>query len=193
MSVERIWQVRLPDGSAWIPLDSRPDDPRASWIYARSTADTFARDVGGTVVEVTRQQQGKLLDREIAETLAKPPQKSTSRVPSKPRSRRPFGRSVRRVIAAAIPEYVELSGPGRAALETARETADNTEYVDALRRLSAALPATLWVGYDPAKDRGFTQLAEPVWIAEDPQGGEDPAQWRQVARDEIARMLVEDV
>jgi hypothetical protein len=51
---ERVWQVRLPDGSAWIPSDSRPDDPRASWIYARSTADMFVRDVGGVVVEVPR-------------------------------------------------------------------------------------------------------------------------------------------
>jgi hypothetical protein len=42
-----IWQVKMPDGSVWIPADSRPGDPRASWIYARSTAQMFADKLGG--------------------------------------------------------------------------------------------------------------------------------------------------
>jgi hypothetical protein len=186
VSEERVWQVRLPDGSVWIPEDSRSDDPRASWIYARSTADMFARDVGGTVVEVTRQQKEKLLDAEIASALAKP--KASSKAP-KTRSR-PFGRAAQRAIAAAILENVPLNPHVRSAIDTARETADDVEYKAAIRTLTAGLPVTLWVGYEANRDRGLAQAIEPVWIAADPQG-EDPKQWRQIDRDEIVRIVVE--
>lgn len=55
----------------------------------------------------------------------------------------------------------------------------------------ASLPAALWVGYDADARRGFAQEAEPVWTTDDPQG-EDPKAWRQIGRDEIAMLLVED-
>jgi hypothetical protein len=129
------------------------------------------------------------LNREIAAALAepKPPSK-----PKPPRTRtRPFGRAARREIAAAILENVPLNYTARSAVDTARETADNAEYAAALRAIQAGLPATLWIGYDAHRDRGFAQAAEPIWTAEDP-AGEDPAAWSQIGRDEIARMLVED-
>jgi hypothetical protein len=177
MSSERIWQVRLPDGSAWIPPDSRPG-PRASWIHARSTADMFARQLGGTVVEVVPRQKGKVLDEEIAAAIARPR--------SRPRR---LGRTDRRARAQAIAEHVELSGAGRGALEIARETANAAEYEGALGRLTAALPAALWVGSDD--DHWYVQTSEPVWSTEDP-AGEDPAAWSQIERAEIVRSLVED-
>ena len=182
MTEERIWQVRLPDGSMWIAPDSRPDNQRASWIYARSTADMFARDVGGTVVEVTRQQKAKLLDKEINATLAKPK--------ARPRPHR-LGRLEGAARAAAILAYVALSGDARAALEVARATADMVEYKKMLHRLGAALPASLWVGNDRGSDDWFVQSAEPVWNNADSYG-EDPRAWSQIKRDEIARILVED-
>jgi hypothetical protein len=49
---EKIYQVLRPDGTFYIPEDARPGDPHASWIYTRYVADLFARDVGGTVVEL---------------------------------------------------------------------------------------------------------------------------------------------
>jgi hypothetical protein len=179
---ERIWQVRLPDGSMAIPADSRPDNPRASWIYARSTADMFAKDLGGTVVEVTRQQKAKLLDREIDAVIAKPK--------ARPHLRR-LGKISGAARAAAILDYVALSGDGRAALEVARATADMIEYKKMLHRLGVALPASLWVGNARRNDDWFVQSAEPVWSTDDPDG-EDPAAWKQIPRDEIARILVED-
>lgn len=184
MSDDRVWQVRLPTGAIWIPPDSRPADPRASWIYARSTADMFARELGGEVVEVSRRQKEKLLDQEIAVVLAAPAPKPK---PAKPR---PFGHTARRAVATAILENVPLSFAARSALDTARETTDDVTYKGALRALKGGLPATLWVGYDTRRDRGMTQTTEPVWISADPQG-EDPKQWRQIALDEIVSLLVE--
>ena len=46
-----VWEVVLADGSTWTPADSRPG-PTASHIYARSTADAFAAELGGTVRQV---------------------------------------------------------------------------------------------------------------------------------------------
>ena len=39
--------------------------------------------------------------------------------------------------------------------------------------------------------RGMAMLGAPVWSDEDPDGGEDPSHWMQIARDEIARILVD--
>ena len=184
---ERIWQVRLPDGSIWIPVDARPEDPRASWIYARSTADMFADELGGTVIEVTRRQHEKVLDREIDTALAQ------TKVPKAkaPKTRtRPLGRDARRAIAIAIRENIPLNNAARAAVDTARETADDTEYNRALRALKAGLPPTLWVGYD---GHGWVSEVEPLWITENPKEGEDPKKWQQIDRDAVAHMLVEDV
>jgi hypothetical protein len=178
---ERIWQVRLPDGSAWIPPDSRPGDPRSSWIYARSTAEMFAKEFGGKVVEIKPRQKGKVLDEEIASAIAKP------RAQSRPRR---LSSTDRRVRAAAIAEHVNLSGAGRAALKTARETADAAEYATALGKVATVLPASLWVGHDD--DHWYVQLAEPVWITDDP-AGENPSAWSRIERAELARILVEDV
>ena len=183
---EKIWQVRLPDGSIYVAADSQPGSPRAGWIYARSTANAVAKELGGEVVEVTRRQHEKALDREIVTALAKAPRSKT-----KTRTRS-FGRAARRAIAAAILESVTLNHHARAAFDTARETADTVTYKAALRTLEAGLPVTLWVGYDADRDQGFAQEAEPVWTTEDPMG-EDPAEWKQLERAEIARMLVEDV
>lgn len=180
MSDDRIWQVRLPDGSVWIPADSRPGDPRASWIYARSTAQMFADKLDGEVVEVKPRQKEKVLDAEITSALAKP---------ARPRRPQKLGRSARRDRALAIAEHVDLPATGRAALETARETADSAEYAAAIGRLAAALPAGLWVGSDD--DHWYVQAAEPIWIAADP-AGEDPAAWNRIDRAELARILVED-
>ena len=192
MSEEPVFQVRLPDGTAWIAEDSRPDDPRASWIYARSTADMFARQLGGTVVEVTRHQQEKLLDQEIAAALAEPRTPSKTKVPKTPKMRtRPFSREARRSIRTAILENVPLSYAARSAIDTAKETAVDAEHNVAIRTLRAALPTTLWISYDAKHAQGYVQEAEPIWITADPQG-EDPSQWQQIARDEIARVLVED-
>ncbi|HSX23432.1 MAG TPA: hypothetical protein VLE97_11715 [Gaiellaceae bacterium] len=185
MSDDRVWQVQLPDGSTWIPADSRPGDPRASWIYARSTADMFAQELGGKVVEVTRRQKERLLDEEISTALSKPigrPRAAKSR---------PLGRSAKRAIATAILENVAMTYPVRSAIVTAREAGDDATYKRALRTLQAGLPAALWVGYDADTRRGFAQEAEPVWTTADPQG-EDPKAWRQIDRDQIAMLLVED-
>ena len=191
MSDERIWQIRLPDGSVWIAEDSRPDNPRASWIYSRSTADMFAREVGGTVVEVTRRQKEKILDQEIASALNEP--KPAPKTPKTPKTRtRPFTRAARRAIRTAILENVPLNHAARAAVDTARdEDTDDAEYNVALRTLKSGLPATLWVGYDPDKDFAMANTVAPVWVNEDPQG-EDPRHWMQIERDDIARILVED-
>lgn len=188
MSADRIWQVRLSDGSVWIPADARPGDPRASWIYARSTADMFAKELGGTVVEVTQRQHEKVLDREIETVLTEPrPAKAKS-----PKTRtRPFSRAARRAIATVILEEVPLNNAARAAVDAAREAASDAAHNAAIRTLTAGLPATLWVGYEAPRDQGFAQAAEPVWIADDPHG-EDPGQWRRIERDEIARILTED-
>jgi hypothetical protein len=184
-SEEKIWQVRLPDGSIYVAVDSQPGSARAGWIYARSTADAVAKELGGEVVEVTRRQHEKALDREIDTALAKAPRSKT-----KTRTRS-FGRAARRAIAAAILESVPLNHRARSAIDTARETADTIAYKAALRALEAGLPTTLWVGYDADRDQGFAQQAEPIWMAVDP-AGEDPAAWKQLERPEIARMLVED-
>ena len=188
MSEPRVWQVRLPDGSVWIPEDSRPGDPRASWIYARSTADDFARKVGGRVVAVTRRQKDKLLDQEIASALGDPaPLKSKS-----PRTRtRAFSRTARRAIGEAVLASVPLPPSARSALGVARETADAAEYRSALGALAAALPPGLWATYDDRRDAALVQIAEPVWATDDPQG-EDPAKWQRIAREDVAQMLVED-
>jgi hypothetical protein len=183
VSNEKIWQVLLPDGSAWVPADSRPDDPRRSWIYSRSIADMFARDVGGEVVEVSRHQREKLLDQEIATVLTEPKTR-----PVKTRAR-PFPRTAREALATAILESVPLTYAARSALDTTRETADEGEHRAALGALKKGLPATLWIGYDPKSTRGFAQEAEPVWNTDDPQG-EAPGQWRQIVRDEIVDLLI---
>jgi len=194
VSDERIWQIRLPDGSMWIAEDSRPDNPRASWIYARATADMFAREVGGTVVEVTRRQKEKLLDQEIASALAEPkPTPKTTKAPKAPKMRtRPFARAAQRAIRTAILESVPLNHAARSAVDTARdEDTDDAEHNAALRTLKAGLPATLWIGHDPDEDFAMANTVAPIWIDEDPQG-EDPRHWMQIERDEIARILVED-
>lgn len=185
VSSEKIWQVLLPDGSTWVPADSRPDDPRRSWIYSRSIAGMFAGNVGGEVVEVSRHQREKLLDREIATVLAEPKRKTSS---VKTRAR-PFPRTARGALATAILESVPLTYASRSALDTARETADEGEYRTALGTLKRGLPATLWIGYDPKSARGFAQEAEPVWNTDDLQG-EAPSQWRQIILDEIVDLLV---
>lgn len=191
MSSDHIWQVKLPDGSVHVDIDARPDNPRASWIYARSTADEVAGSVGGVVVEVTRKQQEKLLDQEIASTLAKPLKDKSTKTPKPTKARtRPFSRSALRAIAIAILESIPLNYAARSAIDTAREPADDNEYNAAIRKFQPALPATLWIGHDPKSDQAFVQTAEPVWIAEDPDG-ESPGQWRQIERDEIVRILVE--
>jgi len=185
---ERIWQVRMPDGSFDVPVDAIPGNPRASWIYARSTADEVAARLGGTVVEVTKKKQGKLLDQEIASALTAP--KVTKPKAAKTRTR-PFGQTARRAIATAILEYVPLNYAARSAVDTARDTADSAKYKRLLETLQAALPGTLWIGYDAKRDQGLAQEAEPVWITADPQG-EDPSAWKLIDRDEIALMLVEN-
>lgn len=188
MSDEKIWQVRLPDGTVMIGDDARPDDPRRSWIYSRSIADMFADKVGGTVIEVTRRQKESVLDKEIAFALNEP--KSTTKPVPKTRTR-PFARGARRAIAAAIRESVPLNNAARSALDTAREAEDDAAYKAALRTLTAGLPVTLWIGYDPDEDFAAVNTVAPVWTDEDPSG-EDPRHWMQVERAEIARMLVED-
>ena len=189
MSDERVWQVRLPDGSVWIAADSRPDDPRRSWIYARSTADVVAEKLGGAVVEVTRRQKENLLDQEIAFALNEPKPAPKPKKTTKTRAR-PFSRAARRAIATAILENVPLNYAARSAVDTARETADDVEYKAALRKLKGVLPATLWIGYDPDKHFAMINTVAPVWIDEDPQG-EDPRHWMQIERDEIVSILVE--
>ena len=191
VSDERIWQVRLPDGSVWIAEDSRPDNPRRSWIYSRSIADMFAEKLGGTVIEVTRRQKENLLDQEIAFALNEP--KPTAKTKTLKTRARPFSRAARRAIATAILENVPLNNAARSALDTARdEAADDTEYNAALRTLKAGLPATLWIGYDPNNNFAMANTVAPIWVNEDPQG-EDPRHWMQIERDEIGRILVEDV
>ena len=188
MSNESIWQVRLSDGTVWIPADSKPDDPRRSWIYARSTADMFAHKVGGTVVEVTRRQKESLLDKEIAFALNEP--KASPKAKAVKIRTRPFGRAAQREIATAILENVSLNNAARSAFDTAREAAGDAEYKAALRTLKVGLPATLWVGYDPDKDFAMVNTVAPMWTSEDP-AGEDPRHWMQIDRDAIARILVE--
>ena len=189
VSDERIWQIRLPDGSVWIAEDSRPDDPRRSWIYSRSIADMFAEKLGGTVVEVTRRQKESLLDKEIAFALNEPKPAAKTKTP-KTRTR-PFARAARRAIRTAILESVPLNHAARSAVDTARDgAADDAAYNAALRTLKAGLPATLWIGYDPDENFAMANTVAPVWIDEDPQG-EDPRHWMQIERDEIASILVE--
>jgi hypothetical protein len=148
----------------------------------------FAEKLGGTVVEVTRRQKEKLLDKEIAFALNEP---KPAPKPKTPKTRtRPFARAARRALATAILESVALNYAARSAIDTARETADEGEHKAALRTLKAGLPVTLWIGYDPEHTRGFAQAAEPAWNTDDPQG-EDPGQWRQIALDEIVSLLVE--
>ncbi len=186
----RVWQVRLPDGSVWIPEDYQPNDPRRSWIHARSTADMFAEKLGGTVVEVTKRQKESVLDKEIAFALNEPKPTPKPKQSLKTRTR-PFSRSARREIRSAILENVPLNYAARSAVDTARETAADVEYKAALRTLKAGLPATLWVGYDPDENFAMANTVAPVWVNEDPQG-EDPRHWMQIERDEIASILVED-
>lgn len=183
-NTERIWQVLLPSGSVWIPADAFPGNPRASWIYARSTAESAAREFGGKVVEVTRRQQDKLLDREITATLAKPRKK-----PSQPR---PLSRAARAARAAAILEYEEPLPPGGGPmLKLARESVEDAVAADARAYLSKILHESLWVGRD--RDSWLVQRAEPLWNTEDPEGGEDPKAWSQIQNAEIVRILVEDM
>ena len=190
VSDERVWQVRLPDGSVWIAEDSRPDDPRRSWIYSRSIADMAAEKLGGTVIEVTRRQKESVLDKEIAFALNEPKPAPKTKVP-KTRAR-PFSRTARRAIATAILENVPLNHAARSAVDTARdEDTNDVEHSAALRTLKAGLPATLWIGYDPGKDFAMVNTVVPVWVNEDP-AGEDPRHWMQIERDELARILVED-
>ena len=188
MSDDKIWQVRLPDGTVDIGDDARSDDPRRSWIYARSTADSLAERVGGTVVEVTKRQKEAVLDKEIAFALNEP--KPTQKAKPQKLRTRPFARDVQRKIATAIREYVPLNHAARSAIDTAHEADDNAAYNAALRTLKAGLPATLWVGYDPDEDYAAVNTVAPMWVSEDP-AGEDPRHWMQIERDEIARILVE--
>jgi hypothetical protein len=150
----------------------------------------LARDVGGTVVEVTRRQKENLLDKEIAFALNEP---KPAPKPKTPKTRaRPFGRAAQRAIATAILESVSLNHAARSAVDTARdEAADDAKYNAALRTLKAGLPATLWIGYDPGEDFAMVNTVAPMWIDEDPEGGEDPRHWMQIERDEIVRILVE--
>ena len=192
-SEEKIWQVKLTDGTVYVPSDSRPDDPRRSWIYSRHIADLFAKDVGGTVVEVTPRQKEAVLDKEIAFALNEPKPTSKSPESKAPKIRsRPFPRDARRKLRTAILEYVEMNHRTRSAVDTAQETSDDAEYKAALRTLKAGLPETLWIGYDPDEDLEGVSAVAPMWISEDPEGGEDPRHWMQIDRDEIARMLVQD-
>jgi len=156
----------------------------------------FAREVGGTVVEVTRRQKDKLLDKEIAFALNEPKSAQKTKIPKTLKTRtRPFARAARRAIATAILEYVPLNYAARSAVDNAREAADDAEYNATLRALKAGLPATLWIGYAPAtplnKEHALVNAVAPIWIGEDPEG-EDPQHWMQIERDEIARLLVED-
>ena len=190
MSEDRVWQVRLPDGSVWIPEDSRSDDPRRSWIYSRSIADMSAAELGGTVVAVTRRQKESLLDKEIAFALNEPKPAPKTKAP-KTRTR-PFSRAARRAIRTAILENVPLNNAARSAVDTARdEDTDDAAHNAAMRTLKAGLPATLWIGHDPDENFTMANTVAPVWIDEDPQG-EDPRHWMQIERDEIARILVEE-
>ena len=188
MSDEKIWQVRLPDGTVHIGSDARTDDPRRSWIYARATADAVADRVGGAVVEVTKRQKESILDKEIAFALNEP--KPTPKAKPARLRTRPFSRDVQRKIATAILENVGMNYYARSALDTARETDDDATYKTALRTLKGGLPETLWAGYDPDEDYAAVNTVAPMWISEDP-AGEDPRHWMQIDRDEIARILTE--
>lgn len=162
-----------------------------------------ARQLGGTVVEVTRQQKEKLLDKEIHVALNAPKPAKKTKAPKTRKTRtRPFARDARRAIATAILEEVPLTYAARSAVDTARETSDDTKHNAALRTLKAGLPATLWIGYEPpsaamhlpagmTQGRGMAMQVEPIWSDADPDG-EDPGHWMQIARDEIARILVDD-
>lgn len=195
MSDERIWQVRLPDGSVYVPSDSKPDDPRRSWIYSRFVADMFARDARGTVVEVTRREKEKLLDQEISSVLSKPTVPSVAAKKTKakaPKTRaRPFSREARRKIADAILESLPLNANVRAAVDAAREADTDADYNAAVRKLKTGLPEVLWIGYDPDADFAAAGTVAPVWVEEDPQG-EDPRHWMQIDRDAVVKILVED-
>lgn len=48
-NTDTVYQVRLADGSLYVPDDARPDDPRRAHIRSRFVAELFARDFGGTV------------------------------------------------------------------------------------------------------------------------------------------------
>ena len=193
MSDAQIWQVRLPDGTVWIAEDSRPDDPRRSWIYSRSIADMFADKVGGTVVEVSKRQRESVLDKEIAFALNEP-KVSAKKAPALKTRKRPFSREVQRKIATVILEEVPLNHSARSAIDIARETDDDVEHARALRTLKAGLPESLWIGSDPdvKHSLAMTSTVMPMWTDEDPEGGENPAHWMQIDRDEIARILVEN-
>ena len=192
-SDEKIWQVKLPDETIYVPADAPPDDPRRLWIYSRSIADIFAKNVGGTIVEVTQRQKEAVLDKEIAFALNEP--KPVSKLPKSkaPKLRsHPFSRDARRKIRTAILETVGMNYSARNAVNTAQETSNDAEYKAALRTLKAGLPEALWIGYDPDEDFAAANTVEPEWNTVDPEHGEDPRHWRQIDRDEIARMLVED-
>ena len=193
MSEEQIWQVRLPDGTAWVPEDSRTDDPRRSWIYSRSIAEMFANQVGGAVIEVSKRQRESVLDKEIAFALNEP-KVSAKKAPALKTRKRPYSREVQRKIATVILEEVPLNHAARAAIDIAKETDDDAEYARALRALKAGLPESLWIGSDPDTKHSLAmaQTAMPMWTDEDPEGGENPAHWMQIDRHEIARMLVEN-
>ena len=196
MSDEKIWQVRLADGSVYVPRDSKPDDPRRAWIYSRFVADMFARDAGGTVVEVTRREKEKLLDQEISSALSKPTGPSvaakTKAKAKAPKTRaRPFSREARRKIADAILESVPLNANVRAAVDAAREADTDADYNAAVRKLKTGLPEVLWIGYDPDADFAAASTVAPVWVEEDAQG-EDPRHWMQIDRDAVVKILVED-
>ena len=189
MTDEKIWQVRLPDGTVHIDADAHSDDPRRSWVYARATAAAVADRVGGTVVEVTKRQKESVLDKEIAFALNEP--KPTLKAkPAKLRTR-PFSRTAQRKIATAIRENVALNHAAYSAIGTAQEADNDATYKAALRTLTAGLPETLWIGYDPDEDLALANTVMPMWTSEDPEGGEDPKHWMQIERDEIARLLVE--
>jgi len=187
---EKIWQVKLPDGTVYVPIDARSDNPRRSWIYARSTAVDLADRVGGTVAEVTQRQKEAVLDKEIAFALNEP--KPTLK-PKPPKLRtRPFSRDALRKIRTALLENVGLNNASYRSIDTARDAATDAEYKAALRTLKTGLPETLWIGYDPDEDFAAVNTVAPMWTSEDPEGGEDPRHWMQIDRDEIARILVED-
>ena len=119
--------------------------------------------------------KSKQLDAEIASALAK----------SHPRR---LSRADRIARAAAILEYI--GHRARVALALARDTEGEAAYMSALAKFNATLPASLWVGGGGKNDSWFVSTAEPIWITDDPEG-EDPAAWSQIARDELARILVE--
>ncbi len=56
MKLEKIYRVKLADGTYFVPADSYNNTPTAAYIYSRFVADMFARENNGTVevIEIRR-------------------------------------------------------------------------------------------------------------------------------------------